>query len=87
MIVEAIYRYPVGNYVLELPSGLVDATDTSIEEACTRELKEETGYVGTPSPETIFASTTALTDPWKSTESDVIRVYEVDMELEANKTP
>lgn len=37
------YRYPIGDYVYELPAGLVDKGET-IEQAAIRELKEETGY-------------------------------------------
>lgn len=37
------YRYPVGDYIYELPAGLVDAGE-SPEQAAVREIKEETGY-------------------------------------------
>lgn len=37
------YRYPVGDYIYELPAGLIDAGETA-EEAAVREIKEETGY-------------------------------------------
>lgn len=36
------YRYPVGDYLYELPAGLVDKGETP-EEAAIREMKEETG--------------------------------------------
>lgn len=36
------YRYPVGDYLYELPAGLVDSGET-IEQAAIREMKEETG--------------------------------------------
>lgn len=36
------YRYPVGDYLYELPAGLVDPGETP-EEAAVREMKEETG--------------------------------------------
>lgn len=36
------YRYPAGDYLYELPAGLVDAGETP-EEAAEREMKEETG--------------------------------------------
>ncbi|KAG2787845.1 hypothetical protein JG687_00008053 [Phytophthora cactorum] len=39
------FRPPVGQWVLELPAGLIDAKE-SPEVAAMRELKEETGYVG-----------------------------------------
>lgn len=37
------YRYPVGNYIYELPAGLIDDGE-SPEEAAIREMKEETGF-------------------------------------------
>jgi len=36
------YRYPLGDYIYELPAGLIDAGETP-EEAAVREMKEETG--------------------------------------------
>ena len=36
------YRYPIGDYIYELPAGLIDAGETP-EEAAVREMKEETG--------------------------------------------
>lgn len=45
------YRYPVGDYIYELPAGLVDEGETPIE-AGIREMREETGYDFTPYPET-----------------------------------
>ncbi|KAG6622141.1 ADP-sugar pyrophosphatase isoform X1 [Phytophthora cinnamomi] len=39
------FRPPVGQWVLELPAGLIDAQEDP-EVAAMRELKEETGYVG-----------------------------------------
>jgi 8-oxo-dGTP pyrophosphatase MutT (NUDIX family) len=38
------YRHAVGRRVLELPSGMIDASDASPEEAARRELLEETGF-------------------------------------------
>lgn len=36
------YRYPLGDYLYELPAGLIDAGETP-DEAAVREMKEETG--------------------------------------------
>jgi len=38
------YRHALGETILEIPGGCVDASDTSLEAACARELLEETGY-------------------------------------------
>ncbi len=47
------FRYPINKYCLELPGGIIDKADLSnndfhkaIENACLRELEEETGYKG-----------------------------------------
>lgn len=36
------YRYPIGDYLYELPAGLIDDGETA-EQAAVREMKEETG--------------------------------------------
>ena len=38
------YRHALGETIMELPGGCVDASDTSYEDAIARELLEETGY-------------------------------------------
>lgn len=37
------YRYPVGDYIYELPAGLIDAGENAMQ-AAVREMKEETGF-------------------------------------------
>lgn len=44
------YRYPVGNYIYELPAGLIDNNETIIE-AAKREMFEETGLEFVPNKE------------------------------------
>jgi 8-oxo-dGTP pyrophosphatase MutT (NUDIX family) len=39
------YRHAAGEVFLELPGGMLDAADTSPEQAARRELEEETGYI------------------------------------------
>jgi 8-oxo-dGTP pyrophosphatase MutT (NUDIX family) len=38
------YRHAVGEFILELPGGMVERSETDIETAARRELEEETGY-------------------------------------------
>ena len=38
------YRHALGEVSIEIPGGCVDATDTDLQQACARELLEETGY-------------------------------------------
>jgi 8-oxo-dGTP pyrophosphatase MutT (NUDIX family) len=38
------YRHGPGRILLELPAGMIDATDSSPADAAERELREETGY-------------------------------------------
>ena len=38
------YRHALGETVIEIPGGCVDDSDQNLEEACARELMEETGY-------------------------------------------
>lgn len=45
VIVEHQYRYPLGQVILEIPAGKLDAADEDRLEAAKRELREETGYV------------------------------------------
>ena len=58
----------------------------TVETAARRELLEETGYTLTGIRDTSFGQAIFI-DPWKSNESDLWYVAEVDMSLEANKHP
>ncbi|MBV7275235.1 NUDIX domain-containing protein [Clostridiaceae bacterium UIB06] len=75
------YRPAINNYILGFPAGLIE--EESLEEEALRELKEETGYIGTIkniSPE--LYSNAALI-------SDTVRLVniQVDENLEGNKNP
>lgn len=47
LVVIRQFRYPVNQYIYELPAGLIDARETA-EAAAIREMREETGLVFTP---------------------------------------
>lgn len=44
LILVKIFRWPINNYVLELPAGIMDVEEESEIETAKRELLEETGY-------------------------------------------
>ncbi|KAJ3094003.1 hypothetical protein HDU97_008723 [Phlyctochytrium planicorne] len=46
LILVCQFRAPCQAYVLEMPAGLIDADDDSLESAALRELTEETGFKG-----------------------------------------
>lgn len=46
IVLQKQYRPPVDKVTIEVPAGLIDEGETA-EQAAVRELKEETGYVGT----------------------------------------
>jgi len=45
IVMVSNYRYPTGEFISEIPAGLIDPGE-SPEEAAWREVEEETGYVG-----------------------------------------
>jgi ADP-ribose pyrophosphatase len=48
ILLQKQFRAPLNKITIELPAGLVDEGE-SVQEAAVRELKEETGFVGTVS--------------------------------------
>ncbi|KAG2451773.1 hypothetical protein HYH02_003552 [Chlamydomonas schloesseri] len=88
VLVVKQYRPPMGKHTIELPAGLVDK-DESPQTAALRELKEETGYVGT----FIGATGQQALSPGLTNEnmvrpcSSVTIFAEIDPELPENKNP
>ena len=76
------FRPPMNKYTIELPAGLIDKNET-FEQAALRELKEETGYVGSVTN----ISPPCNMSPGMSDETVCIVEVVVDMTDERNKNP
>ena len=102
-LIIGVFRYPVQKYSLEFPSGLIDKEDylnskdfsETLIKSALRELKEETGYLGTfkkfltPNglslEEQIQLSSNIFYDPWKSRDNCVRILVEINEDDEKNK--
>ena len=76
------FRPPVGCVTIELPAGLIDSGE-SPEQAALRELKEETGFVGTVAS----CSGAVCMSPGVCDESVKLVVVDVDLDSPANQQP
>uniref|UniRef100_A0AC34FQX1 Nudix hydrolase domain-containing protein n=1 Tax=Panagrolaimus sp. ES5 TaxID=591445 RepID=A0AC34FQX1_9BILA len=79
------FRPPIRKWIIEFPSGYIDETDKSIEEAGIRELKEETGYTVTK----VIRSTKKgqYLNPSVTSDLDAIMIVEIDGNDAINKDP
>lgn len=82
VVLQKQFRPPVGGVCIEMPAGLIDANET-IEEAATRELQEETGYVG----KIVSKTPIIFNDPGFSNTNLSLLTVEVDMSLPENINP
>ena len=76
------YRPPMNAVTIELPAGLIDPGENP-EQAALRELKEETGFVGSVA----YCSGALALSPGMSDETCHLVTVEVDLTLEANQNP
>lgn len=78
------FRPPMRRVTLEFPAGLIDEGETPVD-AALRELKEETGYVGTPDEE--FQSMLLCMSPGLCDESINMIVVNIDLDQKENQNP
>lgn len=85
VILIANFRYAVNQFVIELPSGYIDA-DEDLIEAALREVKEETGY--TASPQDVIGSSPMLyAAPWVTSGLTTLITMRIDLSLPENQVP
>ncbi|EPY54318.1 ADP-ribose diphosphatase [Schizosaccharomyces cryophilus OY26] len=76
------YRPPLGKICIEIPAGLVDSNE-SPEDSAIRELREETGFVGSVKE----ATTVMYNDPGLTNANLKIILVDIDMSKPENQNP
>jgi ADP-ribose pyrophosphatase len=87
LLLQKQFRPALGKVTIEVPSGLIDAGE-SPSAAAIRELREETGYIGTIAPDIAAAEGFIMhNDPGFCNTNTKMVVVEVDMADPRNQTP
>jgi 8-oxo-dGTP pyrophosphatase MutT (NUDIX family) len=74
VVLVANFRPPVGKFVIEFPSGLVESND--YEANAQRELLEETGFIAKRF--VTMPLSQIYSDPWKSNENGMLYLGVID---------
>ncbi|KAI1263848.1 ADP-ribose pyrophosphatase [Xylariaceae sp. FL1019] len=82
ILLQKQFRPPLGKTTIELPAGLIDEGET-IQQAAVRELKEESGYVGSVTE----TSPIMYNDPGMTNTNTAICTVHIDMSHPDNKNP
>ncbi|KAI0154141.1 NUDIX domain-containing protein [Xylariaceae sp. FL1272] len=82
ILLQKQFRAPLGKVTIELPAGLIDEGE-DIQQAAVRELKEESGYLGS----VIETSPIMYNDPGMTNTNTAICTVHIDMSHPDNQNP